>query len=114
MNKPGVWDLDSPLQHPSCYGGLDMVDVCADLLFRKLCPVHLTPLIPYKKCELGEDYTRVQYGCLSCRCTADYVGDELKSDSVGRTLEIINLMIEEERELSAAKINPAAESGIQV
>lgn len=114
MNKFGVWDPSNPFQHPSGHGDYDQNDVCVDLLFRKLCPVHLTPLVLRKVTRSGGDYTREQYGCMSCDCSADFVGDELKSDSVGRTLYFINLWIKERREMEVAKNNPTAKGGVEV
>ena len=114
MNKIGVWNLGNVFQHPSGHGDYDQNDVCVDLLFRKLCPVHLTPFVLRKVTRLGDDYTREQYGCLSCGCIADFVGDELKSDSVGRTLDTINLMVKEARELTAAKVNSNAKGGVEI
>jgi hypothetical protein len=114
MNKIGVWDLSNVFQHPSGHCDVDQNDVCIDLLFRKLCPVHLTPLVLYKVTSSGGDYIREKYGCMSCGCSADFVGDELKSDSVGRTLYFINLMINEEKEFAAAINNPAAKGSVKV
>ena len=114
MSKIGVWNLGNVLHHPSGHGDVNKKDVCFDLLYRKLCPMHLTPLILYNVYRLGDDYIREQYGCMTCRCRADFVGDELKSDSVGRTLDIINLMIKEKKELAAAKINLTEEDGVEI
>ena len=114
MNKIGVWNQGNVLQHPSGHGDVKKNDVCFDLLYRKLCPMHLTPLILRNVYKLGEDYIREQYGCMTCRCRADFVGDELKTDSVGRTLEFINLWIKERREMKVAKIKPTAKSGVEV
>ena len=114
MNKNGVWKLGNVLQHPSGHGDVSEKDLCIDLLSRKLCPMHSTPLILRNVYRLGEDYIREQYGCITCRCRADFVGDELKTDSVGRTLEFINLWIKETGEMKVAKNNPAAKSGVEV
>jgi hypothetical protein len=114
MNKIGVWNLGNVLQHPSGHGDVDQTDVVIDLLSRKLCPVHLSPLVRCNVITLHDDYTRVRYGCMSCRCTADFVGDELKTDSVGRTLEFINLMIKDLREFAAAIIKPTAKGGVRI
>ncbi len=114
MNKIGIWNLGKVLQHPSGHGDVSKNDVCIDLLSRKFCPIDLTPLILRNIYRSGEDYIREQYGCMTCRCRADFVGDELKTDSVGQTLDIINLMIKEERELTAAKNNPTAKGGVEV
>jgi len=51
---------------------------------------------------------------MTCRCRADFVGDELKTDSVGRTLEFINYMIEEAREMKPAKSNRITKSCVEV
>ena len=114
MNKIGVWNQGNVLQHPSGHGDVNKNDACIDLLSRKLCPIHLTPLILRNVYRLGGDYIREQYSCMTCRCRADFVGDELKTDSVGRTLEFINLWIKERREMKVAKNNPAAKSGVEV
>jgi hypothetical protein len=114
MNKIGVWDLSKIFQHPSGHCDVDQTEVCIDLLSRKLCPIHLTPLILRNVYRLGEDYIREQFGCMTCRCRADFVGDELKTDSVGRALDIINLMINEEKEFAAAINNPAAKGSVKV
>ena len=112
MNKIGVWNLGNVLQHPSGYDDVKKSAVCIDLLSRKLCPIHLTPLILRNIFRAGEDYIREQYGCKTCRCRADFVGEELKTDSVGRTVDFINLWIKEIREMKVEKTNP--KSGIEV
>lgn len=114
MKKIGVWDLDSVLRHPSGHGEINEIDLCTDLLSRMLCPIHLTPLVLRKVTRLGDEYTRVQYGCMTCRCRADFVGDELKSDSVGRTLDFVNSMIKEVREMEAAKTKSNSKVGVTV
>jgi len=114
MSKIGVWNLGNVLQHPSGHGDVNKKDMCIDLLSRKLCPIHLTPLILRNVYRLIEDYIREQYGCMTCRCSADFVGDELKPDSVGRTLEFINYMIEEAREMKPAKSNRITKSCVEV
>jgi len=114
MSKIGVWNLGNVLHHPSGHGDVNKRDVCFDLLYRKLCPMHLTPLILYNVYRLGGDYIREQYGCMFCGCSADFVGDELKTGSVGRTLDTINLMVKEVRELTAAKVNSNAKGGVEI
>jgi len=64
--------------------------------------------------KLGEDYIREQYGCMTCDCGADFVGDELKTDSVGETLDIINLWIKDIREMKVEKTYPSAKNGVEV
>jgi hypothetical protein len=51
---------------------------------------------------------------MTCRCRADFVGDELKSDSVGRTLDFVNSMIKEVREMEAAKTKSNSKVGVTV
>lgn len=114
MNKIGAWSLSSVFRHPSSHYDVAQKDVCIDLLSRKLCPIHLTPLILRNVHKLGGDYIREQYGCMTCPCQADFVGDELKSDSVGRTLDFIYLMIKEMRDIKAAEINSTPKVGVKI
>jgi hypothetical protein len=98
--------------HPFSKSNVYRNDRIIDLLSRKICPVHLIPLVLYNVFR-ADDYIRKQYGCVSCRCTADFVGEELKSDSIGRSLYFIDLM-REEQELVAAKTHQTDDEGKEV
>lgn len=91
MKNTTIWALDNFFQHPFKPSNVSPEDVVYNLLERKLCPIHLSPLILCEQIELHDgEYIRKRYGCLECHCEADFVGYELKSDSVCRTIEFIN------------------------
>ena len=110
MTKIRVWDLSNLFHHPFSHGDVDQKDRWINLLSRKFCPLHLTPLVLYNVFK-SDDYIREQYGCVSCRCTADFVGDEMKSGSVGPTLDFIELFNKDVKKFTAVKNNPTDEDG---
>ena len=103
MKKIGAWDQGEVLQHPHAQQNISEVDICVDLLQRKLCPVNLTPLLYYKELCAG-NYRRLYYECLLCHCEAEFVGEKLKSNSVGRTMETISAMVAEAERMSEPDI----------
>jgi len=113
MKDQETLNMNNVSHHPFSKGDIYQKDRIIDLLSRKICPVHLTPLVLYNVFR-ADDYIRKQYGCISCRCTADFVGEELKSDSIGRTLYFIDLMREEEQELAAARTHQTDDEGKEV
>ena len=114
MNKIGNSDSSNVLQRPPGYFDVAQRDADIDLLSRKLCPFHSTPLILNQEIRLGDDDNRLRYRCRSCGVYVDFKGDELKSYSVGHALDVVNDMRIEERELTAAKIDPTDEDYIEV
>ena len=114
MNKFGNLGLTNKLQRPLGYFNVSQRDRYIDFLSRKLCPIHRTPLTLRKMIRLSDDDTRVRYICNSCRCSVDFAGDEMKSGSVGPTLDFIELFKKDVKEFTSAKINPTSEGGIEV
>jgi hypothetical protein len=114
MNKIGVSDSGNVRQQPIGYFDVDQRDADIDLLYRKVCPFHSTPLTLKKEIRLGGGDNRLRYGCRSCRCYVDFKGNEMKPGSIGWAIEIVNDMRMEERELTAAKGKPTEEIGIEI
>lgn len=78
------------------------VDKVVDSLLTRICPVHsiaMHEIKPFTTPDL--QYIRHRFHCptTNCRCEADFVGNELKSDSIGRTLLFLKYL-ESEGELS--------------
>ena len=114
MNNNGNSDPSNVFQQPIGHFDVDQRAVDINLLFRKLCPIHSTPLILKQEIRLGDDDTRLRYQCSSCGVYVHFKGDELKSYSAGHALDVVNDMRIKERGLAASKPNPTTNSGIKV
>jgi len=105
MKKLGVWNVGEDFHGPHYHQSVSKLDVCIDFLERKICPIHLSPLIYHEEfTPPGGDYQRSHYICVNCRCKAEFVGEELKSDSVLRTMDTIAAMEAEAKEMAESRV----------
>ena len=65
------------------------IDIAFNYLQQKICPQHRTKMVGRKPLIIPGGYRRNRYGCQYCGCVVDFVGDEIKSDSVGRSLVVL-------------------------
>lgn len=68
------------------------VDNVSKSLRDKTCPLHNLPMSETSPFIAGDDYRRDRYKCPHCECRVDFVGDEIKTDSVLDTLEYMALL----------------------
>jgi len=65
-------------------------DTAINMLIDKICPNHNCEMPFDSKLFIPPDYVRNKYRCPYCRCGVDYVGDEVKPDSIGLSLHCLN------------------------
>ena len=93
MEKIGIWKKGQLLEHTDGTQTSSKIDVCHDFLRRKLCPLHMTPLILINEFTVPDgNYCRTYYKCMSCKCVAEFSGGKLHTSSVGKTMEYIQMM----------------------
>ena len=66
-------------------------DSIIESLLAKTCPLHKIAMPEIDPFFSPPDYVRHRFRCTShgCGCEADFVGDEIKPDSIARTLHWI-------------------------
>lgn len=64
-------------------------DLIIEKLRHKVCPLHNCPMNNLLPLVLGKDYVRDRYKCPICDCRVDFVGAEIKTDSIGKTLAYV-------------------------
>lgn len=64
-------------------------DVAINYLQQKICPRHLTKMVERNPFIIPGVYRRDRYSCRHCGCVVDFVGDEIKTDSVVESLMVL-------------------------
>ena len=65
-------------------------DIAINYLQQKVCPQHLTKMVVRNPFLIPGGYRRNRFGCEHCDCVIDYVGKEIKTDRVGKSLIILD------------------------
>jgi hypothetical protein len=69
------------------------IDFVVEHLLEKKCPWDNIPMVEARPFISPCGYKRDRYKCPHCNCKVDFVGDEIKTDSVARTLIYLDKLV---------------------